>query len=70
MNKVIRDYPVDRLPADLQEGLPEHGLVEIELRIRAVGSDVRLADLAGSIPNVHGTEEEVIRHIRKLRGEE
>jgi hypothetical protein len=32
MNKIVRQYPVDQLPADLRDGLPEHGWVEIEFR--------------------------------------
>ncbi|MDB5546839.1 MAG: hypothetical protein JWP21_286 [Tardiphaga sp.] len=72
MNKIVRDYPVDQLPANLRDGLPEHGRVEIEFRAAAepVRPRVKLADLAGSVPNVHGTMEEIIQHIRKLRGHE
>lgn len=71
MNKIIRNYPVDSLPVDMQEGLPRHGTVEIEIReIDVAKPHVGLADLVGTVPNVHGTEEDVIRHIRQLRGDE
>ena len=70
MNKIVRDYPVDKLPSDLQEGLPEHGWVEIEFRPKAGRSPrVMLAPLAGSVPNLHGNDQEVVRYIRELRDE-
>lgn len=67
MNKIVLDYPVDRLPDDLKEGLPEHGTVEVELRVKTFEPRVRLADLAGSVRNVHGYGQDVIDHIRRLR---
>ncbi|MDF3812329.1 MULTISPECIES: hypothetical protein [Rhodopseudomonas] len=68
MNKIVRDYPVDQLPADLREGLPEHGQVEIEFRLKDQPEPrVLLAPLVGSVPNIHGSDEEVIRYIRELR---
>jgi hypothetical protein len=68
MNKIVPSYPVDQLPADLQEGLPQHGWVEIEFRSKAEPQPrVRLAPLAGSVPNLHGGDDEVIQYIRELR---
>ena len=68
MNKTVRHYPVDKLPEDLQEGLPEHGYVKIELETEdGPRQRVLLAPLAGSVPNIHGTAEEVVAHIRQLR---
>lgn len=69
MNKIIRNVPVERLPKEWQEGLPPHGLVEIEVRLKSpMGERVKLADLAGTGPNVHGNDQEVIDYIRNLRG--
>ena len=68
MNKIVKDYPVDRLPDDLREGLPLHGSVEIEFRLRSLREPrVALAPLAGSVPNIHGNNEEVVAYIRELR---
>jgi len=68
MNKIVPNYPVDQLPADLRDGLPEHGWVEIEFRAKdQPQSRVLLAPLVGSVPNIHGSDEEVIRYIRELR---
>lgn len=67
MNKIVRHYPVEKLPEDLREGLPE-GLVKIEFEPETGPKErVLLAPLAGSGNNVHGDPEEVIRHIRELR---
>ncbi|ABD89260.1 hypothetical protein [Rhodopseudomonas palustris] len=68
MNKIVPDYPVDKLPADLREGLPKHGSVEIEFRLKQrMQPRVLLAPLAGSVPNIHGRDEEVVQYIRELR---
>ncbi|UYO48071.1 hypothetical protein KQX64_19210 [Rhodopseudomonas palustris] len=68
MNKIVREYPVDKLPSDLQEGLPQHGWVEIEFRPKADRKPrIMLAPLAGSVPNLHGSDEDVVWHIRELR---
>jgi hypothetical protein len=68
MNKVVRHYPVNRLPAELQAGLPMHGTVKIEFQPETeAGEPVLLAPLAGSCANIHGTEEDVLRYIRELR---
>jgi hypothetical protein len=69
MNKIIkRFYPVEKLPADLQEGLPKHGHVHIELEPDLSGLKGRpIAQLAGSGRNVHGDAETVLSHVRTLR---
>jgi hypothetical protein len=68
MNKIVPIYPVDQLPADLRDGLPVHGWVEIEFRPKEQPQPrVLLAPLVGSVPNIHGSDEEVIRYIRELR---
>jgi hypothetical protein len=68
MNKIVRHYPVDRLPAELQAGLPEHGTVTIEFQADTeVEERVLLAPLASSCAKIHGSEEDVVRHIRELR---
>jgi hypothetical protein len=68
MNKIVRQYPVDQLPADLRDGLPEHGWVEIEFRLKDQPQpNVLLAPLAGSVENIYGSDEEVLQYIRQLR---
>jgi hypothetical protein len=68
MNKVIRKYPVDRLPADLRPGLPQHGWVRIETEPEPEGAAPRrLSTLIGSGKNIHGDPEQVLAHIRSLR---
>ncbi|MDB5615816.1 hypothetical protein [Tardiphaga sp.] len=69
MNKVVRHYPVDRLPTELRTGLPEHGLVKIEFQPEHETREgqILLAPLAGSCSNIHGHEDDVLRHIRELR---
>ena len=66
MNKIVRHYPVDRLPAELRVGLPAHGTVKIEFEPE-IERQVLLAPLAGSCSNIHGSEEDVLTHIRGLR---
>ena len=70
MNKIVRHYPVDQLPADLRGDLPEHGLVKIQFEVEG-DSRVRrrIAHLVGSGPNVHGTEQEILNHISELRAD-
>jgi hypothetical protein len=68
MNVIIRKhYPASRLPADLREGIPEGSEVEVTIAVQTPGHRVRLDELVGTGQNVHGTEEEVLRHIAKLR---
>jgi hypothetical protein len=69
MNKIVRrHYPVGNLPTDLQTGLPQDGLVTVELEIEEVARQRQpIAHLAGSGSNIHGSPEDVIRHIRELR---
>ena len=68
MNKIVRHYPVDRLPVELRAGLPAHGTVKIEFQPETEAEErVFLAPLAGSCANIHGSEEDVLRHIRELR---
>ena len=68
LKKTVRHYPVDRVPAELQIGLPAHGMVKIECQAEAeTEAQVLLAPLAGSCANIHGSEDGVLRHIRELR---
>jgi hypothetical protein len=68
MNKIVQHYPVDQLPADLRDGLPEHGWVEIEFRSKDQPQPrVLLAPLVGSVENIYGSDEEVLQYIRQLR---
>ena len=68
MNKIIRHYPVNRLPADLRKNLPKDRWVKIEFELEAEPERrPRLSELAGTGDNVHGDDDEVIRYIRELR---
>jgi hypothetical protein len=68
MNKIVRYYPVDRLPTELQAGLPAHGTVKIEFQPETETEErVLLAPLAGSCINIHGSEDDVVHYIRELR---
>ena len=68
MNKIVRYYPIKRLPTELQAGLPAQGTVKIEFQLETdVEEKVLLAPLAGSCANIHGSEDDVLRHIRELR---
>ena len=68
MNKIVQHYPVDRLPADLRDGLPEHGWVEIEFRPKERPQPrVLLAPLVGSVESIYDSDEEVLEYIRELR---
>ena len=71
MNKIVRkSYPIERLPADLQSGLPPHGHVDIEMELAVTGmakEPRRIADLVASGRNVHGDLEAVLGHLRGLR---
>ena len=69
MNKIVRKhYPVERLPADLQTGLPKHGRVHIEIEPELEGSEVHpIANLVASGRNVHGSPKTILAHIQGLR---
>jgi hypothetical protein len=70
MNKVVRHYPVDRLPADLRVDLPQNGLVKIEFEVEAEPRKRRpIAHLVGSGANVHGSEQDVLDYISELRAD-
>jgi hypothetical protein len=68
MNKIVQHYPVDRLPADLRDGLPEHGWVEIEFRSKDRPEPrVLLAPLVGSVESIYASDDDVLQYIRELR---
>jgi hypothetical protein len=68
MNKILRRfYPVNKLPADLQLGLPKHGWVHIELDPQMSDETRPIAGHVGSGRNVHGDEKAVLNHLRSLR---
>jgi hypothetical protein len=68
MNKIVQHYPVDRLPEDLRDGLPEHGWVEIEFRPKGQPQPrALLAPLVGSVESIYSSDEEVLQYIRQLR---
>lgn len=68
MNKIVRRfYPVEKLPADLKSGLPEHGWVHIEIDPEVRSDAAEITNLVGTGRNVHGNEQAVLGHIRSLR---
>lgn len=70
MNKIVRHYPVDQLPADLRVDLPEHGLVKIEFELEAEPVKRRsIAHLVGSVPSIYANEQEVLDYIAEGRGD-
>jgi hypothetical protein len=70
MNKIVPNYPVDELPENLREGLPEHGSVEIEFRLKD-GAQPRgpLTSFVGSLESIYESDQAVIDYIRKMRDE-
>lgn len=70
MNKIAPSYPVDELPENLREGLPEHGSVEIEFRLKDRSHPrVPLTSFAGSLETIYESDQAVIDYIRKMRDE-
>jgi hypothetical protein len=69
MNRVVKNhYPVERLPADLRAGLPEHCWVRIEIEPeRGATLQTKLSPLVATGKNVHGDTGAVLSDIRALR---
>jgi hypothetical protein len=69
MNKIVRrSYPVEKLPEDLQSGLPKDGKVDVELYPTVVeGGWSAVAELVGTGRNVHGDAGTVVGHIQSIR---
>lgn len=69
MNVIVKKhYPVEKLPADLREGLGSGTAhVTIEIAAEETPERVRLSELVGTMPNVHGDEHEVVRYLREGR---
>ncbi len=69
MNKIVKEhYPVERLPADLQAGLPKEGRVRIELEPeREQAKSEPLAKLVGTGNNVHGDLHAILKRTSSLR---
>lgn len=72
MNKILRRFfPVDKLPTELQSGLPKHGWVDIEIDASGVPrpdrNGLRIADLVGTGRNVHGDLDSILGHSHFLR---
>jgi hypothetical protein len=72
MNKIVRDdFPRERLPDEIKNGLPEESRIRLEILLdEQQQKTLKLADFAGAIRNVHGTEDEVVAHLRALRDDE
>jgi hypothetical protein len=71
MNVIVRkNYPVEKLPADLREGLPVDARVTVEIRETPRAAPRRISELVGKGPNVHGDEQDVLDWIRAGRGDD
>ena len=61
MNRIVRDhYPVEKLPADLREGLAGHATVRIEIEVEPEAA-------AGQSPQRVTTLKETLEMIAKYR---
>jgi hypothetical protein len=69
MNKIVkRHLPVSELPKNWHVELPDEARVRVEIELEnETAGHVRLSQLVGTGRNIHGTEEEVIEHIARLR---
>jgi len=69
MNTIVKKhYPADRLPDDLRDGLRKGARVQISIiEESAPLKQVRLSELVGTGANVHGDENEVLKHIEAGR---
>lgn len=65
MNAIVRKhYPVERLPEELRVGFPVGATVEVSVvEDTAPPKRLRLSELVGKGPNVHGNEQEVLAHL-------
>jgi hypothetical protein len=71
MNEIVwRHYPVSKLPKELRADLPLDGTVEVQIRSESPVKKIKMVDLIGSAPNVHGSEAEVLAHIREGRDDD
>lgn len=69
MNVIVKKhYPVEKLPADLREGLPLDAEVTVEITTQhKAPPKVRISELVGTLPNIHGDVGEVVRYLREGR---
>jgi hypothetical protein len=69
MNKIVRRHlPVSELPSEWRGELPDEARVRVEIEIeKSTSRHVRISQMVGTGRNVHGTEQEVIEHIARLR---
>ncbi len=52
MNRIIRrNYPVEKLPQDLRDGLPEHAVVSITVEVEARPSSKTVQELFDAVPD-------------------
>jgi len=71
MNEIIwKHHPVGKLPEDLRANLPPDGTDEVQIRPETPVKRIKMVDLIGSAPNVHGSEAEVLAFIREGRDDD
>jgi hypothetical protein len=69
MNKIVkRHLPVRELPKAWRGELPDQAFVRVEIEVeREPPGALRISELVGTGRNIHGSEEEVIEHVVRLR---
>lgn len=66
MNRIVRNYPVERLPEDLREGL--HGRVTIQLDVEhGPARSKPLKAFIGALPNIYDPGQDVVDYLRNGR---
>lgn len=68
---VKKHYPVDNLPVELREGLPDRRFVEVVIKLEPderIGKKLR--SFVGLGCNVHGDEHQVLEHLRSQQDDD
>lgn len=67
---VVDNYPADKLPPELREGLEPGARVKVTVEAKETARTVpKLSELMGSAKGAYATPEEAVDFIRKLRDE-
>jgi hypothetical protein len=70
LNEIVkRGYPLENLPEDIRREIPAGSEVDVTVTVHAPKPRLRLAELVGIGPNVHGDADAVLDHISRLREE-
>lgn len=66
---VIEQFPVRRLPVELQRGLDHESVARITIEPMGEDTQRSLRSFIGAAPGVYGSPEEAVAAIRQLRDE-